>query len=55
MKYKQYSRVKLKDGRICTITDVLGDGESYAVETDGRDEPEVDLITNDEIEGDAAT
>lgn len=55
MKYEQYRLVKLKDGRICTITDVLGEGESYAVEIGDGDEPQVDLISKDEIEGYADT
>jgi len=51
VKYEQYQWIKLKDGRLCFITDVLGGGEAYAVEVGEDNEPEVDLISKDEIEG----
>ena len=34
MTIKQYDKVRLKDGRICTIADILREGVEYIVDVD---------------------
>ena len=34
MKVKQYNKIRLKDGRICTIVETLKDGVEYIADVD---------------------
>lgn len=49
MKYEQYQRILLKDGRTATIVEILGKQEAFIVDIDLDGDWETEFVTCDEI------
>lgn len=49
MTIKQYDKAKLKDGRTCTIVDILEEGVAYIVDVDlpGPDWETIEILQED--------